>query len=338
MYTNKAGKVAEGCATFWRRSRYRVAARADLNMRQLFAAAASPDAARPATDASSGDSAASAGADGVMTSAASERAGSAATVGDPASNAVSPANTDSARRRHARFAPLLQALPHLAATLQQVGTIAQVLVLVPASADDAAAAQADPNGASVAATPQAGSRTNSNGALEQQLVQQTMDVTLNGQLADDQARPVGEAAADAIPNHASRTHDEEALCLVNTHLFYHPWAPHIRIMHVAAMMEEAVALAESTRRALALPRRPALLFCGDLNSDHSWGMPGVLVWRLCAAVAPNHTAYAADVLTQSKMRAQCRVAARLLHDCYCAVPPVCQSHRRLRSMFQACAA
>ena len=37
MYTNKAGKTAEGSATFWRRSRFAAAAQRDLNFRQIFA-------------------------------------------------------------------------------------------------------------------------------------------------------------------------------------------------------------------------------------------------------------------------------------------------------------
>ena len=79
--------------------------------------------------------------------------------------------------------------------------------------------------------------------------------------------------------------------MVNTHLFYHPWAPHIRILHVAAMIEEAVALAESTQRALKLRRRPAILFCGDLNSDLSWGMPGVCLGSGSAAGCRNCSWY-----------------------------------------------
>ena len=65
-----------------------------------------------------------------------------------------------------------------------------------------------------------------------------------------------------------------SLCLLNTHLFFHPQAPHIRTLHVAAMLAEARALAESA--APELPQAPALLFCGDLNSDLNDGMPGEL--------------------------------------------------------------
>ena len=66
--------------------------------------------------------------------------------------------------------------------------------------------------------------------------------------------------------------EDGPLCLVNTHLFFHPQAPHIRTLHVAAMLAEAHALAESA--ATELGSTPALLFCGDLNSDLNDGMPG----------------------------------------------------------------
>jgi 2',5'-phosphodiesterase len=66
--------------------------------------------------------------------------------------------------------------------------------------------------------------------------------------------------------------EDGLLCLVNTHLFFHPQAPHIRTLHVAAMLAEAHALAESA--AADLGSTPALLFCGDLNSDLNDGMPG----------------------------------------------------------------
>ena len=69
---------------------------------------------------------------------------------------------------------------------------------------------------------------------------------------------------------------EGTLCLLNTHLFFHPRAPHIRTLHVAAMLAEARALADSA--APELPQAPALLFCGDLNSDLNDGMPGELTY------------------------------------------------------------
>lgn len=75
------------------------------------------------------------------------------------------------------------------------------------------------------------------------------------------------------------------LCVVNTHLFFHPYAPHIRTMHTAAILSEAGAFLEQCRsspdvaQAMAAAgggRPPALLFCGDLNSDLNDGIPGVV--------------------------------------------------------------
>ena len=233
VYTNKAGRVAEGCATFWRRSRYRVAARKDLNMRQIFAAAASPDADAAGRDSDPKDTA---GPDG-----------------DAQTGPAGPAG------RHAKFAPLLRALPRLAMVLQQVGTIAQVLILVPAASHgstSSAAAHADFNGSAPAGLAH---KPNSSAAAP----------------CADANGATGGINSDSSLGGRGAAEDEQALCVVNTHMFYHPWAPHVRILHVAAMMEEAFALAEGTQKAQALASRPALLFCGDLNSDHSWGMPGM---------------------------------------------------------------
>ncbi|EFJ50866.1 hypothetical protein VOLCADRAFT_88222 [Volvox carteri f. nagariensis] len=71
------------------------------------------------------------------------------------------------------------------------------------------------------------------------------------------------------------------LCVVNTHLFFHPYAPHIRTMHTAAILEEVAAFLErcaaDPELAGALgPRRPTVLFVGDLNSDLNDGIPGVI--------------------------------------------------------------
>jgi len=73
--------------------------------------------------------------------------------------------------------------------------------------------------------------------------------------------------------------DDHPMCVANTHLFYHPRANHIRSLHTAAILTEASLLTEA---ALSDPqlsgalggRRPALLFCGDLNSGLNKGVPG----------------------------------------------------------------
>ena len=106
-----------------------------------------------------------------------------------------------------------------------------------------------------------------------------------------QAQGSGAAGADA-PRH---------LLVLNTHLFFHAAAPHIRNMHIAAMVTEGAALARefldqpaaAQRGAGALAHEPeaatpsaagsggvpegcAVVFCGDLNSDLNDGVPGVV--------------------------------------------------------------
>jgi 2',5'-phosphodiesterase len=178
-YLNKAGKVAEGAAAFWRRDRFALAARRDVVMRELFPAAA----------------------------------GGAAKYAAP-------------------LAPLLDASPALREALQRVGTVAQLLLLAPTGAAIAAAAAA--------------------------------------------AEAGGPAAAAAAAAAAARP-----LLLVNTHLFYHARAPHVRSLHVWAMLQEAAELAAAARSDAALAAacrgaRPALVFCGDLNSDINDGVPGAV--------------------------------------------------------------
>lgn len=76
------------------------------------------------------------------------------------------------------------------------------------------------------------------------------------------------------------------LVIANTHLFFHHDASHIRTMHVAAILREAQELAQE--HAAPVPAataaaaeqqallRPAVLFCGDLNSDMNDGTPGTV--------------------------------------------------------------
>ena len=61
------------------------------------------------------------------------------------------------------------------------------------------------------------------------------------------------------------------LCVANTHLFFHYAAPHIRTMHTWAILQEAGQLVASQTA-----RRPAFIFCGDLNSDLNDGIPGAI--------------------------------------------------------------
>ena len=71
-------------------------------------------------------------------------------------------------------------------------------------------------------------------------------------------------------------------CLVNTHLFFHYAAPHIRTMHVFAALSEAD---EVIKNAMENPdfakfcgdrKKVPIFFCGDLNSDLNDGIPGTI--------------------------------------------------------------
>lgn len=178
-YTNKAGQVREGSASFWRKDRYSLAARRDVALRDLFPA--TPDAAAIA-----------------------------------------------AAKYGPSFEPMLRTSPALCTALQRVATVAQVLLLAP-----------------------------QHPAL----------------------RP---------------------LCLVNTHLFFHYAAPHIRTMHTWAILQEAaevVAEAVSTPDLAAACRgqRPAIVFCGDLNSDLNDGIPGAIELLSQGKVPSDHWDWAFGV-------------------------------------------
>lgn len=105
---------------------------------------------------------------------------------------------------------------------------------------------------------------------------------------------------------------EGSICVVNSHFFFHPRASHVRNIHAAAVMSEVKAFIEETasvsagcsdKQATAATattapsagptasshntdqssspgaelggsQQPALLFCGDLNSDLNDGTPG----------------------------------------------------------------
>jgi 2',5'-phosphodiesterase len=65
------------------------------------------------------------------------------------------------------------------------------------------------------------------------------------------------------------------LAISNSHLFFHGDAPHIRNMHTAAILWELETLIKSVQLPKNLPD-PAVVFCGDLNSDLNDGIPGVV--------------------------------------------------------------
>ena len=173
-FANKAGKVREGGAVFWRRERFALAARREVALKSLF-----------------------------------------------------PAEEGGSAKYGAAFEPMLRTSPALRAALQRVATVAQMVLLVPPGAAASGTAHGTAHGAAAD--------------------------------ADDPAlRP---------------------LCVVNTHLFFHHAAPHIRTMHVWAILQEAAAFIEESMADAGVAdacggRRPVLLFCGDLNSDLNDGIPG----------------------------------------------------------------
>lgn len=73
---------------------------------------------------------------------------------------------------------------------------------------------------------------------------------------------------------------EDSICVVNSHFFFHPHASHVRNIHTAAVMAEVAAFlddgAEEAQQSSskASTARPAVLFCGDLNSGLNHGTSG----------------------------------------------------------------
>jgi 2',5'-phosphodiesterase len=226
-YTNKASSTREGEATFYRTSRFRLAARQDITLRDCF-----KDLLHPAAQDST------------------------------AADATAQHTQRSKRaKRHAQFEPMLRSSPHLQRVLQGVATVAQMTLLEPVTQPDAT-----PSPSSGQQIPTSDSST---------------------------------AAAAA----------EGSICIVNSHFFFHPRASHVRNIHTAAVMSEvqafinetlngaascsdsqqptaataAITAATTSHRAdepasaASAPgssQQPAMLFCGDLNSDLNDGPPG----------------------------------------------------------------
>ncbi len=168
VYTNKAGKVREGSATFWRKDRFKLLARRDIALKELFPVTSSKE--------------------------------------DIAAAKYGPA-----------FEPMLSSSPALCTALQRVATVGQLTLLAP--------------------------------------------ITTSSSEEETALRP---------------------LCIANTHLFFHYAAPHIRTMHVWAIINDASDFAAAAGggdielTSAAGGKYPALVFCGDLNSDLNDGIPGAI--------------------------------------------------------------
>ena len=257
-FTKKAGANQEGCATFWRRSRFRLHACQDVSLRDCFRAAMPqhlllqrgrslpseelppPRPVRrqqrgsPPRDAARSQSPVPGPVEAGPVWAGPPEAPAEAAGQGP----LVTGGTQAAAERHARFRPLLEASSALAHSVQKVSSIAHVCMLVPVTADS------------------------SPGSSQ-------------------------EAASSAASEHAAGS--DEPLCVVNTHLFYHPRAPHIRSMQMAAILAEAEAVMHS--HAAPVPGRAALLLCGDLNSGLNQGTPGqAAFWQHCHLQPDSHVA------------------------------------------------
>jgi 2',5'-phosphodiesterase len=192
--------------------------------------------------------------------------------------------------RHAQFTPMLEGSPDLAEALQKVTTIAQMVLLLPRQSIDPAAATT-----SHGSTAAAGGAAAADGG---------------GSSTSSSSSSSSVAAGAPAP-----------LLMINTHLFFHPYAPHIRSLHTAAILEEAAAaLAQwqqqaqqdpaavlgpngsssssssssaaavepGVLQALAQLPPPTVLFCGDLNSDLNSGVPGVVEMLQTGRLAADH--------------------------------------------------
>jgi 2',5'-phosphodiesterase len=84
------------------------------------------------------------------------------------------------------------------------------------------------------------------------LVEALQKVTTIGQLLLLVPTSPGHAAASA----QQQQQQLPPLLVANTHLFFHPFAPHIRTIHTAAILEEAAAAVECWRQGQALQVHP----------------------------------------------------------------------------------
>lgn len=227
-YTNKASSTREGEATFFRRSRFTLAAKQDVILKDCFRDLLHQSAQEACND-----------------SQAAQRA-----------------------QRHAQFEPMLRSSPQLQQVLHSVATVAQMTLLEPVHSTEPSAV---PAGMTLPSTASA------SGALN----------------------------APA----------EGSICVVNSHFFFHPRANHVRNIHAAAVMSEVQAFIHETHSSsessMGIPattasadgnstfsssagvepgsiQRPALLFCGDFNSDLNDGTPGnpayalhLCAWQAC---------------------------------------------------------
>ncbi|OWA51605.1 2',5'-phosphodiesterase 12 [Hypsibius exemplaris] len=66
------------------------------------------------------------------------------------------------------------------------------------------------------------------------------------------------------------------LVLANTHLWYRPTFPHVRLLQMAVILGHIEGVVKLTKKSLNLARDPAVLICGDFNSTSARGVHDLL--------------------------------------------------------------
>lgn len=107
-------------------------------------------------------------------------------------------------------------------------------------------------------------------------------MTLLAARPNPSAASPGEAASDAHRQSTSSSSSAAAqgrsVLVLNTHLYYHPAAPHIRLLHLGVLLDKAA-------ETLAAHPGASLLLCGDLNSTPETGLVEYL-WN--GTLSPAH--------------------------------------------------
>mmetsp|Transcript_8553 Transcript_8553/g.53439 ORF Transcript_8553/g.53439 Transcript_8553/m.53439 type:complete len:825 (-) Transcript_8553:527-3001(-) len=88
-------------------------------------------------------------------------------------------------------------------------------------------------------------------------------------LADVVCNKVTTVAQVAVLRSKQRHSTSPPVCIVNTHLFFHSLAPHIRMMQLKAILQEAEKVMNEVEAQIG--HKPTVLLCGDLNSQPSTG-------------------------------------------------------------------
>ena len=168
-----------------------------------------------------------------------------------------PENSDPSTVTAAKYGPIFRDMlvssPSLCKALQKVATIAHIALFVPSELSPSVE-DLKPNGDSETMSPAVGHANHAQGVEIRSM------------------RP---------------------FCVINTHLFFHYAAPHIRTMHVFAALLEArevieKALQDDDFACLCEDRHVPIVFCGDLNSDLNDGIPGAIELLRSGRLSKDH--------------------------------------------------